>query len=272
MSDRVPSHSHRSATQYVTTSDGVRIAWDSAGVGPDVVLVHGLTDDRSTWGAVADRLAQDHRIIRLDLRGHGESGDSDDYGALSMASDVAAVMAAASVAQPVLIGHSLGGMVATAVAAQLPVRAVLNVDQPLRLSDFKAGLAMVESLLLGTDEEFSQGLAAIFDSMRSPGLTAEVQEMLDGHRARARRDVVLGVWTMIFAATAAELDEVVESLLPAIGCPYLTLLGADPGSDYIDWSASLLPDSRVEVWPGEGHYLHLADVDRFVAVARSMLG
>ncbi len=116
-----------------TTDDGVEIAYDVRGDGPPIVLVHGLSDSRADWAPIVDRLSSDHRCIALDLRGHGESGDTADYGALTMAADVAAVVAAEDLVAPMVIGHSLGGAVVSVYATTAPVTAVVNVDQGLRL-------------------------------------------------------------------------------------------------------------------------------------------
>ena len=252
------------------TQDGVGIAFDVVGDGPDVVLVHGITDDRATWGPVADLLGSDHRVIRLDLRGHGESGPAADYGALAMAGDVGAVLAAVGASDPVLVGHSLGGFVVTALASQMRVRAVVNVDQPLAMSAFKDALGPLEPLLRGDDSSFRQALRLVFDSMASP-LPAEVQAELDAHRDAARAEVVLGVWDLVLASSADELDAIVEAVLPTISSPYLAVHGADPGDDYRTWLTRLMPQTRLDVWEGTGHYLHLVDPERFVALVRSFV-
>jgi pimeloyl-ACP methyl ester carboxylesterase len=257
-------------TATTVTADGVTIAYDVRGEGSDVVLVHGITDDRATWGPVADLFAVDHRVIRLDLRGHGGSGDADDYGALGMAGDVAAVLGAVGASDPVLVGHSLGGFVVSALASQMPVRAVVNIDQPLRMSAFHDGLAPIAPLLRGTDAEFRQALSMVFDVMRSP-LDATVQAELDAHRVAARQDVVLGVWEMALSMEGPELDAIVEAVLPTITSPYLAVHGDDPGAEYRGWLAGLLPAATVEVWEGTGHYVHLVDPARFVERVRAFV-
>jgi pimeloyl-ACP methyl ester carboxylesterase len=262
---------HGGAQRATTvTADGVTIAYEMVGKGPDIVLVHGITDDSATWGPVADLLAADHRVIRLDLRGHGASGDADDYGALGMAGDVAAVLAAVDSSDPVLVGHSLGGFVVSALASQMPVRAVVNVDQPLQMSAFHDGLSPIATLLRGTDAEFRQALSMVFDVMRSP-LEASVQAELDSHRLTARQDVVLGVWEMALSMDGPELDAIVEAVLPSITCPYLAVHGDDPGAEYRAWLAGLMPSAELDVWEGTGHYLHLVDPERFVARVRAFV-
>jgi pimeloyl-ACP methyl ester carboxylesterase len=94
--------------QIATTDDDVSIAWESQGSGAPLVLVHGVTEDHRLWGAIADELAERFQVILLDLRGHGASGRATDYSPLTMTRDLVAVVDAAGVGRPVVIGHSLG--------------------------------------------------------------------------------------------------------------------------------------------------------------------
>ncbi len=63
-----------------TTDDDVEISYDRTGEGAPIVFVHGLTDRRSDWLPVIERLAPNFTCITLDLRGHGESGDAARLG------------------------------------------------------------------------------------------------------------------------------------------------------------------------------------------------
>lgn len=246
-----------------TTADGVEIHYEVTGDGPPVVLVHGITDSSADWAPVDERLAADHTVVAVDLRGHGDSGDAEDYSALAMANDVAAVVAATGIDAPLLIGHSLGGAVVSAYAAGAPTRAVVNIDQSLRFSDFGAVLAQLEHQLKGTG--FHPAMRAVFDSLDGPLVPDAVRSRLAANRDRARQDVVLGVWEMIFASTADELDAVADAIGPAIGVPYLAIHGSDPGEDYAEWLTARIPQATVERWDGHGHYPHLVDPDRFLA-------
>jgi len=117
------------------TDDGVEIAFDDAGEGVPVIWLHGITDDRTSWGPVTSRLTDKMRCIRVDLRGHGRSANKGPYAA-GFVSDLAAVIRATGARSPVVVGHSLGGVVATLAASMGLTGPVLCVDQPLRLGSF----------------------------------------------------------------------------------------------------------------------------------------
>ncbi|MEA2786361.1 MAG: hypothetical protein QOF71_2465 [Candidatus Eremiobacteraeota bacterium] len=97
------------------TIDGRRIGYDdSGGAGVPVVLLHGFPLDRTVWDEQLDALiAAGARVIRIDLRGCGESEPSDGPALMeALAGDVAGVLEALHVERAALVGHSIGGYVA----------------------------------------------------------------------------------------------------------------------------------------------------------------
>ena len=215
------------------------------------------------WHPLLDSLADHHRVLAVDLRGHGDSEACDPYDPASYAANVVETAQALGFQAPLLVGHSLGGVVVSAYAAMAPCVAVVNVDQPLRLSGFKEGLAGLEPMLRGDDETFLMAIDLLFNSMEGP--------LSDEEKARTRalrrpdRDVVLGSWASVFESTVEELDAQVEAIAGAVRVPYLSLHGIDPGPGYAEWLTGLIPTATVEVWADHGHYPHLVDPARFLA-------
>lgn len=256
------------STTSTTTADGVRIEYATVGAGRDLVLVHGLTDSSPTWGPITAMLAEHYRVTTLDLRGMGRSGDAaaEHRDALAMVADVAAVVAAASVVEPLVVGHSLGGIVVTAYATTAPVRGVVNVDQPLRLSAFQDALLQVAPLLRDP-ATFDSIIQAIFSGMDGDQLSADQVAAIASHR-RQRQEVVLGVWNTVLDQPVTELESLARAVTAGLRAPYLTLQFADFGTDYCDWLQHLLPQAVTEAWSAAGgvigHYGHLVEPGRFV--------
>lgn len=97
--------------------------FEQAGEGPAVVLLHGFCESSKIWAEFVPVLAGDHRVLAIDLPGHGQNpfeGMPDDLAGFGQ--QVWATLDEAGVADAVLIGHSLGGYVALAMAAQQPSR------------------------------------------------------------------------------------------------------------------------------------------------------
>ncbi len=245
------------------TQDGATIHYDVTGSGPPVVLVHGITESARTWDPIVERLEGDHRVVTLDLRGHGASPPAAAYDLGALAGDVAAAATAAGVERPHVVGHSLGGAVVSALAGAFPVASVVNVDQPLKLDDFQEQLQGAAPALRDPDM-FPTVIAALFDDLAGDALDPAERARIESHR-RADRDVVLGIWEPVLQAPREELAAMVAAAAAAVTCPYLSLHGIDPGPEYQEWLRSLIPHVEIEVWPGRGHYPHLVEPDRFVA-------
>ncbi|UKY52474.1 alpha/beta fold hydrolase [Streptomyces inhibens] len=94
--------------------DGVELAVrDHGGGGVPVLLLHGAGRTLADWERVAPLLAVGHRVWAMDLRGHGRSGDGAVPWTFEVAvGDVTAVLAACGAPEAVVVGHSMGGMVA----------------------------------------------------------------------------------------------------------------------------------------------------------------
>jgi pimeloyl-ACP methyl ester carboxylesterase len=244
----------------------VPLAHDLQGDGPLLVLVHGITENRHSWDPLTADLARDHRVLRVDLRGHGESPTGDDYGVATLADDVAAVVAEVDPdgQPPLLVGHSLGGMVVTAYAAARDVRGAVNVDQSLDLAPLQAGVQAQAENLRGP--AFPAVIAALFDSMRGTVPDAEWAR-LDALR-RPDQAVVLAIWGLLLDTTPEELEKAVDAMVSGLTAPYLALDGIDPGPGHGEWLARRIPQAQLEVWAGLGHYPHLVEPERFLARVR----
>jgi len=113
--------------------NGIDIHYRETGEGFPVVFVHGYTGNSRNWALTAPALAERVRVISVDLRGHGLSGkplSEDAYGLEMMASDVYELLKSLDVAECILVGHSMGGMVSQLLILKHPeiVRALVLVD------------------------------------------------------------------------------------------------------------------------------------------------
>src|SRR2546430_540092 len=112
---------------------GVKLAYSTAGHGrPPIVFVHGWSCDRSYFAPQVEHFSKRHATASLDLRGHGTSGVPEPragvYEMDAFADDVLTVAAAAGFDRPVVVGHSLGGLVALVCAARGAASAAVMVD------------------------------------------------------------------------------------------------------------------------------------------------
>lgn len=120
--------------------DGVGLAYDVSGPAdtPRIVLIHGLSSARTTWDRITPALRERYRVFRLDLRGHGDSTHAPGTYTLDRYSpDVIAFLLQVVGSPAVLVGHSLGGVVAADVARRRPdlVTALVLEDPPMYRGD-----------------------------------------------------------------------------------------------------------------------------------------
>lgn len=102
---------------------GHEIAYDDRGTGPTVVMIHGLMSSRRTWSAQIQLLSDSHRVIAVDLPGHGSSRKPDgDYSLGAHAAAIRDLMDELGVGAATIVGHSYGGGVALQFAYLFPDR------------------------------------------------------------------------------------------------------------------------------------------------------
>ena len=118
----------------IATRDGLRLAYVDTGEGdPPLVFVHGWCCDHTHWRAQVPEFSRRHRVVALDQRGHGQSGKPDqDYTIAGFVDDLAWLIRELGLERPVLIGHSMGGVIALNLAHEHPnlLRAIVMVDAP----------------------------------------------------------------------------------------------------------------------------------------------
>ncbi|WP_371673536.1 alpha/beta hydrolase [Streptomyces sp. NBC_00289] len=106
--------------------DGATLTYDDEGphddAGVPLVFVHGWTANRHRWDHQLTHFAQRRRVIRLDLRGHGESSGAGVRTVAALAEDVLALLDHLKVDRFVVVGHSMGGMIAQTIALSHPER------------------------------------------------------------------------------------------------------------------------------------------------------
>jgi pimeloyl-ACP methyl ester carboxylesterase len=105
-------------------ANGIQIHYQQAGVGPDVVLVHGVTGDLSGWYIrVMPFLAKGFRVTAYDLRGHGYSEmTANGYTSAHMAADLRGLLMSLGIERAHLVGHSFGANIALHCAMLFPER------------------------------------------------------------------------------------------------------------------------------------------------------
>lgn len=242
--------------------------------GPPLLLLHGFTDRWQTWLDLIPMLMLRWHVYALDHRGHGQSGRSrEGYARASYASDAAEFLRQVVGRPAVLIGHSLGAMAATAVAAGSPelVRALV-LEEPL--------------LLLPSDERESREASPFGEECRNlaKGMSfAEIYELerrlypdTNAAESRERARHMSFVDPAVIGSqrsggpfdTAAYLERIRVPTLLIHGEMELGGIVSDGGAER---AASVMPDLTVVRIGGIGHDIHWRRAAEFRSVVIDFL-
>lgn len=118
--------------------DGATVTYGVSGTdGPDLVLMHGAGANHMWWHRIAPILEEHWRVIAIDLSGHGDSGQRDDYLAETWVEEISAVLDEVGSEHPVFAGHSMGSRVGMTFAAMVPDRlaGLIILDSAIRLPE-----------------------------------------------------------------------------------------------------------------------------------------
>jgi pimeloyl-ACP methyl ester carboxylesterase len=265
-----------------TALHGHRVAYRSAGSGPAIVLVHGITSTSATWERVMPYLATRFTVIAPDLLGHGQSAKPrGDYSLGAYASGVRDLMVSLGHERATFVGHSLGGGVVMQLAYQFPERCerLVLVDSgglgrevnfllraaTLPLSEVVLPV-LASTRLLGA----GRGVGRLFGRL---GLRAgtDMAELAKGHAsladAEARAAFVHTLRTIV--DPGGQRVNASDRLYLAQNVPFMLVWGEhDPIIPVRHGRAAheLVPTSRLEVFEDAGHFPHVDDPQRFLDV------
>ncbi|MGA8988457.1 alpha/beta fold hydrolase [Aeromicrobium sp.] len=258
--------------------DGARItyrAWGKPGL-PVAVLVHGGAAHAGWWDHVAPHLTADHRVLAVDLSGHGDSSHRGTYALTTWADEIMAVAAAESPDPPVLLGHSMGGFVVLTAAQQhgTAIRGAAAIDSPVREMSPEARAWLATASDVPGNKTYPDRATILSRFRTLPADDASltyVREHLAAGSIRQTGDK----WTWkfdprIFLRSRMEPEELAESLCD------IALIRGERGmatTDITDVVAQRLGrDVPVTVIRDAGHHIMLDQPIALIAVLQTLLG
>ncbi len=248
----------------------------TVGDGPPLVLLHGLGGSLMTWQGVADPMSQRHRVILVDLPGHGASSAPDpsdcDYSPVALARAIADAVAAVCDEPAVVAGHSLGGAVAALVATTSP--------------HLVARLVLIDPAGAGDDAD--PELMRLIEAEATGGGSREILELFFHDRAlvtstgvaeHSRMLAQPGVHAAVRAVARSSFDGAAQRIdvrpaLADIDVPVLVIWGAEDRVFHVAQADALsvaIPDAQVEIVAGAGHVPHLERPDAVAALIDAFL-
>ncbi len=256
----------------IPVRDGGSVHVADWGEGPPIVFLHGLTLESSVWACQFHDLGDRHRMIALDLRGHGQT-EAGDAGLTidAMADDLADVLEALDLRRATVVGHSMGGMAtlrfcrrhadvladrvgAVAIVASTgglaPPLEVVRRIAPRAIDLVMAGHAAINPgghPIIPNNGAAQRGTRVVFGLHPDP---AAVRKALDYARAM-RPDRFISLLPAV-----VDFDE--RAVFEHLPVPCVVVVGDRDRMTPPRYSRALvaaLPGARLVVWPGAGHML-----------------
>jgi pimeloyl-ACP methyl ester carboxylesterase len=229
------------------------------GAGPPLILLHGLFGAAKNLGAIARGLAPFARVVSLDMRNHGDSPHGAAMNYATMAADVAETMESLNIPSALIVGHSMGGKTAMALALCQPKLvqklAVMDIAPVAYTHGYDAYVAAMRALPLSPALTRHEADAALKDAIPEPPM-----------RAFLLNNLILGPqphWRIGLDEIAGAMPQLVGWQDPPGAAPYtgpaLFIRGAT--SDYVRdcaWQPILdkFPAAAQKTIANAGHWLH----------------
>lgn len=266
---------------------GQPVTYHRMGEGPPVLLIHGITSSSRTWKSIMPRLAEKHTVIAPDLLGHGRSAKPQgDYSLGAYASGVRDLLVALDSPKVTVVGHSLGGGIAMQFCYQFPehtARLALvdtggigpEVNPALRAASLP-GAELVLPLLFSPTLHDAALKARNFLSGFGLRGSADIEGVAEGFasltEADARRAFLHTVRSVI--DPSGQRISAADRLYLTREIPSLIVWGDRdriiPVS-HAELAHELMPGSRLEIFPGAGHFPFNDDPDRFIEVLEDFI-
>ncbi len=264
---------------YISAND-IQIHYSrTGGEKPQIVLLHGFTDNGLVWTPVARALEQDYDVIMPDARGHGLStGPEKGFSVDLLVSDTVAVIQTLGLQQPYVLGHSMGAHSAASLTSRHPdlVRALLLEDPPWSRMVAPKPLAQDELTKLENErytqirelqaQPFAKRVATVLKE--HPNWSEEEAQLL----VRANEQFDPMVFKLGLFEVAREWLVVVQQLIRS------TLLitadndlGALVTPEIAQLAASSWKDGRVVHIAGAGHSIRRDQFNNYMTAVRQFL-
>lgn len=249
--------------------------YELAGAGQPLVLIHGAFVDSHMWEPQIEHFASHYRVLRYDLRGHGKTGPSDlaEYSIDTFADDLAGLLDALEIRNPVVCGLSLGGMIAQSFAVRNPsrIKALILADTAVSVSLTLADKfqryvlfprwAMVLTIRLLSAKNFTRfsfWLARATRSEQWVGQDEATRRYIEECMLQMDEDEYVKVYNAIYGFSLLPLENV--------RAPTLVLNGEHESksvSRHTEESLRRIPDAEAKVVPGAGHTSNMENPQAF---------
>ena len=254
--------------------DGVNVFYESHGSGTPIVFLHPFTTNHNIWTFQNIPFARDYRTIAVDHRGHGLSDKpASGYSIAEMAADVVAILDDAGIDKAVLVGNSIGGMIAMQASLDAPERVIGNL---ILSSGTNIGASLPPEAGEAFQQDFEGAFAGLIEGCVSARTKRERPEVVEWADSVFR--VPENFTREVFFANAGDPSGVftwnIADRLGEIAHPTLVIAGNEDQATPLELNQELadgIPNAQLKVVEEVGHFYQLERPADFSNDLRSFL-
>jgi pimeloyl-ACP methyl ester carboxylesterase len=245
-------------TGSTTSPDGLEIRFETAGTGdPAIVFVHGWSCDRTYWRGQMPAFADRHRVVAVDLAGHGESGiGRTSWTMPAFGGDVATVVDTLGLDRVVLVGHSMGGDVIVEAERLLRgrVAGLVWVDVYRTLED-PGSPEELETILEPFQRDFASSVGPFIRAMFLPTTPRDLMDWVVADMSAAPPEIAIDAMRHAVGNDGPVVGRLRELRVP--------IVAINPDDRPTDEESLARYGIRTVLMPNADHFLMLAEPDRF---------
>lgn len=243
------------------SADGVPISFQVKGSGsPALVFIHGWCCDKSYWDAQVAHFSKKHKVVAIDLAGHGESGlGRKAWTMAAFGEDVMAVADKLGLDRMVLIGHSMGGAVILEAARRMPERVIGLVGaDTFHEVETKWIQDQVDEWLASFRADFATATADLVRTMFTPASDSALVEKIATDMSAAPAEVGLGALEGLLDFRNNEITRALREVKIPVRCINSEMYPTD-----IEAGRRHASSFEVLLMPGVGHFVMIEDPKTF---------
>lgn len=248
-----------------------KISYSDTGKGTAVVLLHGFLENQKMWMNLIPEISIKHRIITIDLLGHGETECMGYVHSMEENAEIVrAVLSELRIRKAILVGHSMGGYVALAFAEMYPknVKGLVLMNSTSR-ADSEERKKNRDRAIKAVKKDYESFIRLSISNLFSPDNRERLKNEIENVKIEALKTPLQGI---VASLEGMKIRKDREYVLQNMGCPSLLILGKkDPVLNFEENLEQLLKKNTKLVTFPDGHMSHIENKDDLTKVLLDFL-
>jgi len=243
-----------------------KISYSDTGKGSAIVLLHGFLENQTMWQDLIPELSKKHRVITIDLLGHGKTECVGYVHSMEDNADaVHTVLSKLRIRKTILVGHSMGGYVALALAELYPagIKGLVLLNSTSK-ADSEERKANRDRAIKAVKKDYASFIRLSITNLFNPDNRERLVDEIEKVRAEALKTPLQGI---VASLEGMKIRKDRETLLRSATYPILLILGKkDPVLNYEDGLKQIENTTIKLVTFPDGHMTHIENLEELKKV------